>query len=1130
MKKSVLILIFFAGLVSYGQKTNTNSKIKHISLVKDSIYLENYSISPFNFKILDNSKKIISKKEYKIDFSTSLLVISSKKYPKIWVFYDVLPEFLTKTYKKFDTNLIVPNASDLSKAYRLTQAKKTKTFQPFEGLNSSGSISRSLNLGNNQNTGLNSNFDLQISGKLSKDVNLRASITDNNVALQNGGFTQRLNEFDRVFIEMFTDKWRIKAGDVDVQNTTTQFLKFTKKVSGLAVEAILQPDKMKATASGAVVKGRFYQYKFNGQESNQGPYRIKGPNGQEFVLIVAGSEVVYVNGVALKRGENNDYVLDYNAAQITFNSTFPITANMRIVIEYQFTDRNFTRFVSYESFNYNNDKLQLGAYFYNENDAKNQPVQLSLTDEQQAILAQSGDNDTNMLVPSALSVPFDANKVLYKKVKIGAQTIFEVSGNPLDSLFEVRFSFVGSKKGNYILTRSTINGRVFEYVPPVNDILQGDYSPIIKLVAPDKLQVAVVNSSFVPNEKTTIKSEIAISNFDKNLFSSLQDNDNKGVAAKLNYSQILIDKKWQWSSQLDYEFNSANFKTVERFRNVEFNRDWNVDFTTDAGAQSLLNLGMLLKRDNTQFSYAYKSFNFGTNFKANSHILGILVDNNNFKASLNSSYLKSESTTQKGRFFRLNSKIVKQFSKTWLGAIFEAESNKQKDTNTDLFLDQSQQFKDLTVFWGLGDSTKVFVKLGVNIRENDSIRNATLQKVSRSNTYFLKSRLLKSKAAQLNLFANYRRVDNIFLENDVSLNSRVVYSQNLFKNKLRLNTVYETNSGSLAQQEFTYIAVDDGQGFYTWIDYNNNGIQELNEFEIAIFKDQANFVRLFLPDVTFLKTHLNKFSQALVLNPSSWRNKTGFKKAVSHFINQTFVLIENNKLRTGNSFNLNPFDINSSAVIGLKYSLRNSLFFNRGRQYYSTTYIYTKANNIANLITGSQQSFSRIHQLLFTHKLSKYWLLDIDNSIVDNKNTTESFVNRNYQLSEIKLTPKLTYLYNKSTSFDINYTFDNNKNKEAGLETLQTHKIGIHLQHNSKQKLAIQSAVEMFINNFKGDNNSPVAFQMLKGLQPGTNFTWNFSLQKQISNYLDFNLGYFGRKSENTKIIHTGTVQLRANF
>jgi len=378
--------------------------------------------------------------------------------------------------------------------------------------------------------------------------------------------------------------------------------------------------------------------------------------------------------------------------------------------------------------------------------------------------------------------------------------------------------------------------------------------------------------------------------------------------------------------------------------------------------------------------------------------------------------------------------------------------------------------------------------------------------------------------------SSLRKVDNQFFEDETSLNSRLIYVQNLADNKIRLNTVYETLSGSLAQQEFTYLAVDDGQGFYTWIDYNNNGIQELNEFEIAVFKDQANFIRLFLPDVTFLKTHLNKFSQSLVLNPSSWRTKTGFKKMLSHFINQTFVLIENNKLRTGNSFNLNPFDISSPAVIGLQYSLRNSLFYNRGRQHLSTTYNYTKAKNISNLITGIQENDIRSHQVIFIHKLSKNWLLDLNNLVSSTKNIAETFINRDYNLNTYKVTPKLTFLYTKETSFNINYTFEKTKNTMGSFEVLQAHNIGLNLQHNSKKHFSLQSDATVFINNFKGNSNSPVAFQMLKGLQPGTNFTWHFGLQKQISNYLDLNLSYFGRKSENSKVIHTGTVQLRANF
>jgi hypothetical protein len=60
--------------------------------------------------------------------------------------------------------------------------------------------------------------------------------------------------------------------------------------------------------------------------------------------------------------------------------------------------------------------------------------------------------------------------------------------------------------------------------------------------------------------------------------------------------------------------------------------------------------------------------------------------------------------------------------------------------------------------------------------------------------------------------------------------------------------------------------------------------------------------------------------------------------------------------------------------------------------------------------------------------------------------------------------------------------------------------------------------------------NTPVAYQMLEGLQPNTNYTWNISFQKKITTYLDLNFNYLGRKSESSKTIHTGSLQLRASF
>jgi len=80
------------------------------------------------------------------------------------------------------------------------------------------------------------------------------------------------------------------------------------------------------------------------------------------------------------------------------------------------------------------------------------------------------------------------------------------------------------------------------------------------------------------------------------------------------------------------------------------------------------------------------------------------------------------------------------------------------------------------------------------------------------------------------------------------------------------------------------------------------------------------------------------------------------------------------------------------------------------------------------------------------------------------------------------------------------------------------------------QKASVTAEFNYFSNLFQGDANTPVAYQMMEGLQPGINFTWNLIAQKKLTKFLDLNLSYFGRKSETSRTIHSGTVQLKAYF
>ena len=134
-----------------------------------------------------------------------------------------------------------------------------------------------------------------------------------------------------------------------------------------------------------------------------------------YILILSNTEQIYVNGIQLKRGEENDYFIDYNTAEITFNTTFPITANMRITAEYQYTDRVYTRFVTYNNVDYKTDKLTVSGYFYNENDLKNQPLEQDLSDEQKQLLTNAGNDKSLMVSPSAYEAAFSEDKILYKK-------------------------------------------------------------------------------------------------------------------------------------------------------------------------------------------------------------------------------------------------------------------------------------------------------------------------------------------------------------------------------------------------------------------------------------------------------------------------------------------------------------------------------------------------------------------------------------------------------------------------------------------------------------------------------------------------------------------------------------------
>lgn len=1154
MKYSLLVAFLFVAFIGSAQDITSNYRTKKVA-VRDTVVLDSAGINPKRFQIFDREGNSPDPFSYRIDFKKGVVYFSEELkqlQDSLTVEYWQYPDFLTRDYFSLDSKMIVENTGQMDKLYSLQESTNTNVFTPFEGLNTSGSISRGITIGNNQNAVVNSELDLQITGKLSETVSIRASIQDANIPTQEGGYSQSLNEFDQIFIELFGENWNIRAGDIDLLNTRSYFGRFSKKVQGISLGGTINNEdgsKITAFASGALVKGIFTKSEFVGQEGNQGPYKLVGPNGELYILVVSGSERVYVNGLLLKRGENEDYVIDYNAGEIKFNPTYPITANMRISVEYQFTDRNYTRFIGYGGGNYTSDNLDLGVYVYSENDAKNQPLQQNLSQEQVGILQAAGDDKDLMVAPSAVPDTYAEDRILYKKVFLDGQEIFVYSNNPEDELFNVRFTLVGEHNGDYVISDQNAISRIYEYIAPINGVKQGKYEPIIRLNAPVKLQVGGLNGSYHPSEKTLVDFEIAGSNNDLNLFSNIDDNDNTGFAGRLAVKQRVLttEDSLRVNAFGSLDFVQSNFRTIERLYNIEFNRDWNL--LDPHGDQRFVISGVEVSHPKMGGGrYEFQNLNFSENFNGTRHLIVSDIKLKRLRLSTYGSFLESKAGSISSKFFRLNNTTAYSFERAWVGGKLALEDNRIRELTRDSISPVSQKFSSFEFFSGIGDSTDVFVEAGYQYRVNDSVRNQRLQKVNASNTYYLKSRLINSENTQLSAFANYRTVkyqafpEEIISPNlpvvitsraretERSLNSRILYNQSFFEGGIRWNTTLESNNGVIPQQEFTYVKTDPGQGVYMWNDYNNNGIQELEEFEVAQFQDQAEYIRVLLPNQVFLKIRQNRFSQILTLNPQAWSNREGFRKLLSHFYNQTSYILDRKVKRKNDGFNINPFEDGGRDQLGLTLNFRNALFFNRGKQHFTTSYTYisTSANNL--LAIGLQKNDLESHQLNFSHKFWENWLLNLKGAKGSNESLSENFATRNYRLKSSEINPKISYLFSRQARFDVFYNFKNNDNQFGEREKLKQQTLGFSFSYSNAEKISINGEFNYIDNGFKGSAFSPVAYQMLEGLQPGTNFTWRMLFQKRITKYLDANLSYYGRKSETSKTVHTGSVQLRAYF
>ncbi|MDT8347326.1 MAG: hypothetical protein RQ756_05955, partial [Flavobacteriaceae bacterium] len=199
-------------------------------------------------------------------------------------------------------------------------------------------------------------------------------------------------------------------------------------------------------------------------------------------------------------------------------------------------------------------------------------------------------------------------------------------------------------------------------------------------------------------------------------------------------------------------------------------------------------------------------------------------------------------------------------------------------------------------------------------------------------------------------------------------------------------------------------------------------------------------------------------------------------------------------------------------------------------QRYTTSYTFNLISNESFLNFDQLKNRLSSHQLNFVHKINAFWLADFKTEWNQNRNTSQNFENRNFELEGFNTIPKLSYFFNSDLRFDLIYEFSTRNNQIGDREQLNTQRFGTAFFWNNVEKWTINADFNYIEHDFEGNSFSPVSYQMMQGLSPGTNLTWSLVAQRKITSFIDLNLNYFGRKTQNSQTIHTGTIQLKAYF
>ncbi len=1026
-----------------------------------------------------------------------------------------------------------------------------------------GSFSRAISFGNRQDLVLNSAFNLQLNGELGNGIEVAAAITDENLPVQPEGTTQQLREFDRIFIQLRKNRTQLTAGDYELRNPDGYFMRYYKKLEGATFSTVSGEEadggRWENSASIAVARGQFIRQNITPSEGNQGPYKLTGDGDQRFLIILAGTERVFLDGELMQRGLDADYVIDYNLAELTFTTRRLITRDVRITVEYEYADQRYLRTLTAGSSRYTKGRMTGYVNLYSQQDSKTATGDLQLTAEQRQALSLEGDNTEGIPVSSIDTLNGrEELRVTYElrdtTLSCAPGMAYLVSSTDTElGRYVATFTDRGTGGGPYNLDpERPANERVYVFVGYDEDCNPlGRFSPEIDLVAPRQQQLFSAGGEYRFAGDGAIRVEGSRSNVDLNRFSDLDRSDNVGHALRVDADRTIPigsdSSGWAIAGRGRYEFVEKTFNFINPYRSPEFYRNWNLSnrlstIRPEQETEQLMGGGVGLLRSGVgRLDYDYERFLRGADYRGRRHEALLQLDVAGWRAAGAYSLLDNEDTESTGSFRRPSLRVSKEFPALggWeVSAAFAGEKSVRRALATDSLSQLSFQYDRYTVGLTAPTTERYAFTLSASQRDDKLPVGISLAESTSARELTAEGKFQAASHLQLGGNFTYRELDvpgQELVEDRPSstvlgrLDIRTVALERAFTSQ----TTYQVGSGQEPRVDFQYLYVGPGQGQYIWQDslYNNDGRIQPNEIVLSPFPDIADYIRVSVFNNDFIRTDNVSINQRLNWDPSRvWREVEGIRKFLSRIALNTAINIDRKTQEAEDIMAWNPFQlaVADSNLVALNVRRRHGLFFNRANPRYDIQLSNDEQRNRRVLTTGYESNRREDWELRFRFRPNDRLSIEAAGITGRRESDSERFNEKDYKIVFNRVEPGVNW---QPGEFSLNTTLvlgreENVLTEGAGEFTLRRE---AKFTGNFRNWINVSfNWVQIDFEN--GRPGSPVGFALLQGLQPGRNLLWNINLVQNLGEYLQLNLIYDGRQTGEADVVHVGRAQVTAQF